>query len=63
MIVQVFLSSILVLVRLGLCSDNLNKTLFEHSIETFVLRLGISFYVSTLTSKFFRKELMNCIVD
>jgi hypothetical protein len=68
-IVQVLLSSILVSLRLGsytytiMTSGNLNKSINERLIETFVLRLGIalyyfsfaiSFYVSTLTSKYFR---------
>ena len=67
--IQIILSSILVLLRVGsysyttLTSGNLNKSVDERAAESFAVRLGIalyyfsfaiSFYVSTLTSKFFR---------
>ncbi len=69
MVVQVLLSSILVSLRLGsytyitMTSGNLNKSINERITEAFILKLGIalyyfsfaiSFYVLTLTSKFFR---------
>ncbi|UJR11815.1 hypothetical protein I4U23_015995 [Adineta vaga] len=69
-IVQIFISSVLVLLRLGsytystLTSGNLNKTTHEKVIEDFCIRLGFalyyfsfatSFYFSTLARKYFRE--------
>jgi hypothetical protein len=68
-ILQVVVSSILQLLRIGsylyvtITSGNLNKTMEERAVEGFVLQFGIalyyfsfaiSFYVSTLPSKYFR---------
>ncbi|CAF1350971.1 unnamed protein product [Adineta steineri] len=68
-VIQVIISSILVLLRLGsytystLTSGNLNKNANEIAAENFALKLGFSlyyfsfatsFYFSTLTRKFFR---------
>lgn len=69
-VVQVIVSSILISLRLvsytyaTITSGNPNKTALALLIETFFVRLGIalfyfsfavSFYISTLSSKFFRK--------
>jgi len=71
-ILQVVITSILLLLRIGsylyttLTSGNLNKTMEERVAESFALQLGVSlyyfsyglsFYVSTLTSKYFRDIL------
>ena len=75
---QVVVSSTLLLLRIGsyvystLTSGNLNKTIEERVAEGFAVQLGvslyyfsfaISFYVSTLTSKYFRDILWKRIND
>ncbi|UJR27924.1 hypothetical protein I4U23_009184 [Adineta vaga] len=77
-ILQVVVSSILLLLRIGsylysvFTSGNLNRTLEERVAEGFALQLGVSlyylsfalaFYVSTLTSKYFREIFSKRISD
>ena len=77
-VVQVILSSTLVLLRLGsyaystVTSGNLNKTAYARAVEIFTLRMGIalyyfsfaaSFYVSTLASKSFRQVFRSRMTD
>jgi hypothetical protein len=67
----------LLLLRMGsyiysiLTSGNLNKTIEERAAENFAIQLGVSlyyfsfglsFYVSTLTSKYFRDILWKRII-